>query len=306
VLASLAALAVAAGPTVAATPFDLQGSWDCCGSGGAAPQTWNIATTDLNSGQVIGSGVGGSLTFDIRATANGDQITYSASYNELPSYTATWTGTIAANGRSMSGTWSDTNGQSGTWIATRRTAPPPPVAGKTLNAKVVSGKVLVKLPRSKVFDDLNKVAVQLPVGTVVDTTKGRIQLTAAQSLTTKKTATATFFKGIFRIGQKAAARPITDLKLVGGSFAPCGKSSRTSAKAAQKTKVRTLWGAGKGLFRTSGKFSAATIRGTAWAVTDYCDGTLTKVTQGSVTVRDFRLKKNVVVKAPRSYFAKAP
>jgi hypothetical protein len=41
-------------------------------------------------------------------------------------------------------------------------------------------------------------------------------------------------------------------------------------------------------------------------VTDYCDGTLTKVTKGAVTVRDFKRKRNVVVKAPHSYFAKAP
>ena len=83
-----------------------------------------------------------------------------------------------------------------------------------------------------------------------------------------------------------------------------GREQRASA--AQKTKVRELWGSGKGLFRTSGKYSAAMIRGTKWSVTDYCDGTLTKVTQGSVTVRDIGLKHNVVVKAPKSYFAKAP
>jgi hypothetical protein len=206
----------------------------------------------------------------------------------------------------MSGTWSDNGGQSGTWTAKLSAAPPAPQAGKTVNAQPVSGKVLVKLPGATTFSDLSKLAVQLPVGTTVDATKGRIQLTAAQSLTTKKVASAAFYKGIFLIGQKKAARPIVDLKLVGGSFASCAKAGSSGASAAQKTKVRELWGSGKGLFRTSGKYSAATIRGTQWSVTDYCDGTLTKVTQGSVTVRDIGLKRNLVVKAPKSYFAKAP
>ena len=43
-----------------------------------------------------------------------------------------------------------------------------------------------------------------------------------------------------------------------------------------------LWGNGKGKFRTSGKYSSATVRGTIWLVEDRCEGTLTKVTRGTV------------------------
>jgi hypothetical protein len=40
-------------------------------------------------------------------------------------------------------------------------------------------------------------------------------------------------------------------------------------------------------------------------MTDTCSGTLTRVTTGSVNVRDFRLRKTVVVKAGHSYLAHA-
>jgi hypothetical protein len=40
-------------------------------------------------------------------------------------------------------------------------------------------------------------------------------------------------------------------------------------------------------------------------VEDRCDGTLTKVTRGVVSVRDFKRKKTVKVKARHSYLARA-
>lgn len=39
---------------------------------------------------------------------------------------------------------------------------------------------------------------------------------------------------------------------------------------------------------------------------DRCDGTLTKVTRGRVAVRDFRRKKTVLLRAGKSYLARAP
>ncbi len=46
------------------------------------------------------------------------------------------------------------------------------------------------------------------------------------------------------------------------------------------------------------------MRGTKWLVTDRCDGTLTQVKQGSVLVRDFKRKRNVLVKAGKKYLAR--
>jgi hypothetical protein len=41
-------------------------------------------------------------------------------------------------------------------------------------------------------------------------------------------------------------------------------------------------------------------------VEDRCDGTLTKVTRGVVNVNDFRARRNVTVRAGKSYLARAP
>ena len=81
-------------------------------------------------------------------------------------------------------------------------------------------------------------------------------------------------------------------------------SCRGARAAAAKPKTRRLWGDGKGKFRTRGSYAAATVRGTKWLVQDSCAGTLVRVTQGSVVVRDFRRKKNVVVRAGKRYTAR--
>ena len=72
----------------------------------------------------------------------------------------------------------------------------------------------------------------------------------------------------------------------------------------KKKKKRRLWGDGKGKFRTQGSFSSATVRGTRWLTEDSCNGTLTKVKRGTVTVRDFAKKRNVTVRAGKQYFAR--
>ena len=141
---------------------------------------------------------------------------------------------------------------------------------------------------------------QLPVGTIVDATKGRVTLVAASNKS-GGTATADFYEGIFKVGQTKDAKPITTLTLV--EKLSCPKRGKASA-AAKKKKKRHLWGDGKGKFRTSGSYSSATVRGTRWMVEDSCTSTLTKVARGSVTVRDFAKKKNVIVKAGKKYVAK--
>jgi hypothetical protein len=70
--------------------------------------------------------------------------------------------------------------------------------------------------------------------------------------------------------------------------------------------VRELWGRDHGgRFRSHGRHSHATVRGTRWLTADRCDGTLTRVTNGSVAVRDFARHRTVVVRAGHSYVAKS-
>ena len=170
---------------------------------------------------------------------------------------------------------------------------PPPVAGKSVNALPTGGTVKVKLPGENGFQVLDATE-QIPVGTTVDVTKGRIALVAAGG------AQATFYAGVFKIGQAKGSKPLTTLTLVGKLS--CAKKSQASA-AAKKKRKRRLWGDGKGRFRTKGRNSAATVLGTKWLVEDRCGSTLTRVARGRVSVRDFVKKKTVVVKAGKKYVA---
>ncbi len=177
-------------------------------------------------------------------------------------------------------------------------APPPqlpaPEAGKTVNAFVVSGKVRIKRPGSKRFIELGP-GEQIPVGTTVDTLKGRVTIVAAGN------QTADFYAGVFRLGQTSAATPLTTLKLV--QAIRCPRGGRASIAARRRS--RRLWGDGSGRFRTQGKHSAATVVGTKWLVQDRCTSTLTRVVQGRVSVRDFVKRKTVIVRAGKKYVARA-
>jgi len=119
--------------------------------------------------------------------------------------------------------------------------------------------------------------------------------------------TGDFYEGVFRLTQKRGSA-LTDLKLSGSSFKGCPKPGRASAAAKKKrksTSVRHLWGKSSGgKFRTTGKYASATVRGTTWKTDDRCDGTLVRVTAGSVTVRDKARRKDVVVRAGRRYLAR--
>jgi len=182
---------------------------------------------------------------------------------------------------------------------------PPPVAGKTVNVKLARGTVRLKLPGTKRFIKLTE-DMQVPLGTIFDTTHGRVTLTSAADRN-GRTAHAWFYSGIFKVGQTRGARPITDLSLAGAKPS-CGRRAgkRAAVAAKKKKKSRRLWGDGSGAFRTTGQLSAATVRGTKWVVIDRCDGTLTRVVRGVVAVRDFKRHKTVIVRAGKQYLARRP
>jgi hypothetical protein len=176
---------------------------------------------------------------------------------------------------------------------------PPPVAGKTVNAARKSGKVRFRRPGSKKFVTLTADA-QIPVGSVIDTRKGRITITAAQGK--GKTASADFYAGLFKLTQTKGAKPATTLSLT--EKLSCAKRKRASAAAkAKRKKSRRLWGSGHGRFTTKGAYSAATVRGTKWLVQDTCTSTLTRVTSGVVAVRDRVKHKTIILRKGKRYVA---
>jgi hypothetical protein len=103
----------------------------------------------------------------------------------------------------------------------------------------------------------------------------------------------------FTIDQPATGGAPT-LTLTGGDFSTC---SAPRALAANQKPVRQLWGSAKGNFRTTAKYSSATVRGTIWLVQDRCDATLTQVVEGVVDVFDSARNTTVTVNAGSSYLA---
>lgn len=179
---------------------------------------------------------------------------------------------------------------------------PPPVAGKRMNISVRKGKVFVRIPPSKKFIRL-KDARQIPLGATFDTRKGRVNLQMAGAGGLLELAW--FYDGMFKVRQSRGSKPLTSLKMV--EKIRCGKANRkatASAKRKKRKRARKLWGEGKGHFRTTGRFSSATVRGTKWLVTDRCGSTVTRVTEGSVRVRDFAKRKTKIVRAGKKYVAR--
>jgi len=179
---------------------------------------------------------------------------------------------------------------------------PPPQTGESANAVPVDGTVKVREPGSSRFELLNA-GEQIKIGSIVDVRKGTVELTTASG--GNSTQTANFFEGVFQLLQDKKKNPVTEVRLYGGNFKKACPKPRKASASAKKKSVRHLWGSGKGKFRTRGRYASAVIRGTEWRTDDRCDGTNVKVKEGSVTVRDLVKNKNVTVKAPKSYLAKA-
>jgi hypothetical protein len=92
-----------------------------------------------------------------------------------------------------------------------------------------------------------------------------------------------------------------------GPVGPCTKTTskgkKANASAKRKRRARHLWGDSHGNFRTVGKSSSASTRGTKWLTKDTCQGTVTTVIRGKVLVRDFATNGRHIVTAGHSFTA---
>ena len=181
---------------------------------------------------------------------------------------------------------------------------PPPVLGETVNVAVRTGTVTVKVAGTGTYVPVSDVAA-LPLGSILDTREGSITLRSA--LPNGKTQAAIFHGGLFEVRQPQGAGGVTELVLR-GALTGCQKTAGRAAATSKKKRKppRRLWGRdSKGNFRTRGGNSVATVRGTAWYVEDRCDGTLTRVSKGSVSVYDRGRHRTVLVRAGHSYLARS-
>ena len=184
--------------------------------------------------------------------------------------------------------------------------PPPLVApvqqlqpdlGQTLLAEPVSGRIRVRLPDEETYRRLADLR-ELPMGSTIDARSGRVELTTVRDRR-NRLQEGRFYGGVFRVRQRARDRFVTELVL-SERLAPCPGPGSASASRAGR---RRLWGDGNGRFRSRGRYSSAAVRGTRWLVQDTCDGTLTRVSRGVVTVRDFVRHRTIVLRRGERYLA---
>jgi hypothetical protein len=259
-----------------------------------------------------------SSVYDVFAAQNGDLFTADNNLFDLEKFTSagaflfqanpknTFDGTAAAGLRPIAvtaapdGTVYAVGTQGNAFIAKLQQVAPQPVIAQTATAAAVKGTVLVKAPGAASFTPLSKATASIPIGSSVDATKGTVQLQTATGSGAKLQSGA-FNGGAFTLKQTKRNKGLTELVLQGGNLTRT--CSKKPAGAAAK-RGRQLFANAHGHFRTRGRYSTATVRGTKWLTKDSCAGTLTSVMRGSVQVRDLVKRRNVLVKAHHSYLAR--
>jgi hypothetical protein len=255
----------------------------CCG------QTWNTVPNDglwilgvfrngkrLNPvDEAISDPVAGTVTYDIYGSDSGF---FQPSQHFVASVTF-------GSGGSSSGVTPGGGGGSG---GGGGGGAAPPATGTSTGTVLVNGAPFTAGP--------------IPYKSTVDVTNGSLVLkTDTGSLTVNGADGISAVFLLLRGTDKK--KPIVELRLTKGDFSVCPKRRLSSVTAPPKV-IRQLWAKGKGHFRTRGRYSAATVRGTNWLSADRCDGTLTQVVQGVIQVSDFPKRTQVTLRAGKSYVAK--
>jgi hypothetical protein len=177
----------------------------------------------------------------------------------------------------------------------------PPAVGHSVAIAPASGSVLVRVPGATHAAVLSG-AASVPLGSILDTRAGSVTLQTG--LPGGATQTGTFRGGLFEVRQPTGGHGMTELVLRGAP-PTCPAGGARAAAVTRKRPPRALWGHDRhGRFRTRASNSVITVRGTTWYVADRCDGTLTRVTSGSVSVRDLHRHRTVVVRAGHNYLAR--
>jgi hypothetical protein len=179
---------------------------------------------------------------------------------------------------------------------------PAPQLGHTITLGTVVGDVRIEDDHGRSTAVRGTTAV--PTGTIVDARRGTVELTAA--IGGGRLQTGRFWGGRFEVRQPLGRHGLTQIVLRGGNFAGCPPRGRRATAAARKREpVRRLWGNDDhGRFETRGGGSVATVRGTRWYTRDTCAGTLTRVVEGTVSVRELRTGRRFVVHAGHEHLAR--
>jgi hypothetical protein len=178
-----------------------------------------------------------------------------------------------------------------------------PVLGRSVSVEVRHGVVKVKAPGASGYVALSGSA-SVALGSLIDTRHGSINLRSALPNGTQQKGI--FHGGLFEVRQPRGTGGAIELILRGARPICTGTGARAATASSRRKARRRLWGRDNhGQFRTRGSNSVASVRGTAWYVEDRCDGTLTRVSAGHVSVYDSRRHLSVLVRAGHSYLARS-
>jgi streptogramin lyase len=180
-----------------------------------------------------------------------------------------------------------------------------PVMGQSAVARVVRGTVLLRVRGSKHLQPLTA-GRNIPLGSLIDASHGRLNLTTEIDRHGRM-QTAAVWGGRFVIGQ-TGSRGMTTFRPATGHLDcpahPRGQLRAQAISAHGKTST-SLWSKDNhGRYSTRGHNSVATVRGTEWKTVESCQGTLTFVKKGVVSVLDLHTHHAVLVHAGHSFLAR--
>jgi hypothetical protein len=155
-------------------------------------------------------------------------------------------------------------------------AAPKPITGKRAIVRTTKGKVTVN------GHALGRKPTAVRMGAKLDTTHGTVKITTTHG--GGRTQFGTFSQGAFVLTQTRGSKPLTELRLAGGNFRSCPPTAGGRITAARSSR-RRLFGHAHGRFRTRGRNSSATVRGTKWVTEDTCQGTRTVDKEGEVLAK---------------------
>ncbi len=205
-----------------------------------------------------------------------------------------------------------TKGPLQTFSTKRAPAPPPPVVGAKVNVSVTAGKIWVKVGTGA-FEPLTE-GEQIPTGAEIDSLHGTMKLITAGP-TKHSTQTATVSGAVFKLTQtrSGANKGLANLTLIYGAFANspttavCKPHHGKAQDASLSSRIlQTLHASAYGRFRTSGRYGAATVRGTVWSITDKCNGTLFHAIVHSILIQNFVRHISFLLTAGHTYLVRAP
>lgn len=188
----------------------------------------------------------------------------------------------------------------------------PPVAGRSalLTPVETSAGYRLRLPGGRRFFALAE-DVRVPVGSTIDARAGevRVETTLGRGAVRQEVIAST---GMFSLRQRLGRLGQTELRLRGGFLGRCRGSSARTAGATRQLRLRSPEPRPNRRRRRPerlvviGRYVTAAPRGTTWMMQDRCDGTLTAVETGTVTVYDRVRRRTVTIRAGATYLARAP